>query len=355
MSEKELKLSRKYVNVDNQITTSASHNFSSMSLKLITYALYKISFRYDKLNIIDKYKDVDLLNRRNWNGEMFEDFSCSFSTKEFCNDLGLSDGGNQRLLIESAITKASEESIMLETENVTRWFPWFVEVSYYHPKSSEIGNGSIESSDNNITISFNPVVLYIALRNSKKYTNIDLLIIGKLKSVYSIKWYEIIKSRFNMIGKYGNPHNVWKTNPMSIEEIKILFDIEKDAYCNRNDNFLKKIVVNPVKELNESGIDFTITIEVKRGYRNRIETVSLVCTNMGKRSKIKTDDTTDVRKYKIQRNELESTVVKYKEKYPEQWKEFENEVRENHRNDMFFADVLVNASVVEMFQKSGIN
>ena len=31
-----------------------------------------------------------------------------------------------------------DEKIKLQNDDETRWFPWFVEALYYHPKSSEL-------------------------------------------------------------------------------------------------------------------------------------------------------------------------------------------------------------------------
>ena len=94
-----------YVKTSTTIAKAKTKTYSPTSMKLITYGLYTLAYSFD----IEKYKSLNLLNKKNWKEDMWDDFTCSFTTKEFCNSLGLSDGGQQRIQIEAAIDKAFDE------------------------------------------------------------------------------------------------------------------------------------------------------------------------------------------------------------------------------------------------------
>ncbi len=315
-----------YVKTSTTIARAKTKTHSPTSMKLITYGLYKLAYSFQ----VDKYKNKDLFNKKNWTEDMWNDFSCSFTTKEFCNALGLKDGGQQRIQIEAAIDKAFDEKIKLIKENETRWFSWFVEALYYHPVSSKLDteNSNIKKSeDNSITLTFHPGVLAIALNQASGYAYIDLHSYGKLKSTYALKWYQIIKSRYNMKGKWGNKPNEWDTEEMTIDEIKDLFNIGQNLYIGRTNNLLTKVLKNPIQEINDSGFNFKATIIYKRGKNNRVESFFIRCSeSISPRGLLK--NATKIEKQNNRENEIfELEVLKVKEKYPEEWAKYEKQVK----------------------------
>lgn len=335
-----------YVKTSTTVARAKTKTFSPTSMKLITYGLYKLAYSFD----VEKYKDVDLLDKKNWNENMWQDFTCSFSTKDFCNSLGLSDGGQQRIQIESAIDKAFDEKIKLSSEKETRWFPWFIEALYYHPKASELKDTDIgESQDKSISLTFHPGVLAIALNQASGYAYIELQNYGKLKSTYALKWYQIIKSRYNMKGKWGNPYNQWNTEEMTIKELKDLFSIGLNLYEGRTNNLLTKVLKNPIKEINEAGFNFSAEIVYKRGQNNRVESFFIHCTELNAPRILPKTASKEDKEAAAETDQWELEVLKMKEKYPEKWKEFEEKITVKSQMPLFsmFVDQEVYSKMIE--------
>ena len=335
-----------YVKTSSTVARAKTKTFSPTSMKIITYGLYKLAYSFD----LDKYKSYNLLNKKNWKEEMWDDFTCTFTTKEFCDSLGLSDGGQQRKQIESAIDKAFDEKIKLSNENETRWFPWFVEALYYHPKGSELENTDVEESkDKSISLTFHPGVLAIALNQASGYAYIDLQSYGKLKSTYALKWYQIIKSRYNMKGKWGNAYNQWTTEEMTIKDLKDMFNIGLNLYEGRTNNLLTKVLKNPIKEINDSGFNFTAEIVYKRGQNNRVESFLIVCTETMAPRVLSRAASKEEKEIARENDKNDLKVERMKKKYPEEWENYKKTVSAKSSMPLFtmFVDQEILSKMLE--------
>ncbi len=335
-----------YVKTSSTIARAKTKTFSPTSMKLITYGLYKLAYSFD----IEKYKPINLLNKKTWKEEMWDDFTCSFTTKEFCDALGLSDGGQQRKQIEIAIDKAFDEKIKLSNENETRWFPWFVEALYYHPKNSELENTNVgESNDKSISLTFHPGVLAIALNQASGYAYIDLQSYGKLKSTYALKWYQIIKSRYNMKSKWGNAYGQWTTEEMTIKDLKDMFNIGLNLYEGRTNNLLTKVLKNPIKEINDSGFNFTAEIVYKRGQNNRVESFFILCKETLVPRVISKAASRELKDEAREMDEADLRVETMKHKYPEEWEKYKKTVSAKSSMPLFsmFVDQEILSKMIE--------
>lgn len=335
-----------YVKTSTTIARAKTKTFSPTSMKIITYGLYKLAYSFS----LEKYKTLNLLNKKTWKEDMWDDFSCSFTTKEFCDALGLSDGGQQRKQIEKAIDKAFDEKIKLSNETETRWFPWFVEALYYHPKTSELENTNIEESkDKSISLTFHPGVLSIALNQTSGYTYIDLQSYGKLKSTYALKWYQIIKSRYNMKGKWGNTYNQWTTECMTIKDLKDLFNIGLNLYEGRTNNLLTKVLKNPIKEINDSGFNFTAEIVYKRGKNNRVESFFIKCTEILVPRILSKYTSKEDKEIARENDENDLKVLKMKQQYPEEWENYKKNISAKSSMPLFsmFVDQEILSKMLE--------
>lgn len=335
-----------YVKTSSTVARAKTKTFSPTSMKLITYGLYKLAYSFD----IEKYKPINLLNKKTWKEEMWDDFTCSFTTKEFCDALGLSDGGQQRKQIEIAIDKAFDEKIKLSNENETRWFPWFVEALYYHPKNSELENTNVgESNDKSISLTFHPGVLAIALNQASGYAYIDLQSYGKLKSTYALKWYQIIKSRYNMKSKWGNAYGQWTTEEMTIKDLKDMFNIGLNLYEGRTNNLLTKVLKNPIKEINDSGFNFTAEIVYKRGQNNRVESFFILCKETVVPRVISKAASRELKDEAREMDEADLRVETMKHKYPEEWEKYKKTVSAKSSMPLFsmFVDQEILSKMLE--------
>lgn len=340
-----------FVQTSTEIATAKTKTFSPTSLKIIMYSLYKLQYSFD----LKKYENLNLLNKKNWNinsvDNFWDDFTCSFSTKEFCEALGIKDGGKQRALIEAAIDKAYAEQIKLKTGEHTKWYHWFEEAMYYHPASSSLESEIGESPDKSITLTFNPGVLSMALDHKGKYAYIDLLSYGKLKSIYSLKWYQIIKSYYNMKSHWGNSKGQWKTGEMTIPELKETFGINMNLYLDRTNNLIQKVVKNPIAEINEAHFNFTVEPQFKRGKNNRVEKIWLLCTEKVEPRLLPKEASSDEKEENRQQEALDLEIWEMEHAYPKEWAEVMESVKVESPFPLF--DEYTKAQTLSIMKEKG--
>lgn len=312
-----------FYNQANLITNSLYKTDSPTALKIIKYSLYKLDKLWKDNDIHKKnYNKINLFEPDNWiKTESLDfdwnDFTIEFSINEFCDALKITYGGKQRSNIINTISKAMKEAIMLYTDKRSEWYSWFIKAVF---------NESRKNSKD-IKLIFNPAVLAIALGETDQYTNLELEILGKLTSLYSIRYYELIKSRYNMKGKikYGNKPGEWKTDMMTIDFIRQYMQISDNEYENRMDNFKKNVIEKPIEEINKITSNLHVEIEYFResGRGKKISGIILHCSEKVITRVISKKDSFDIKTSKIEMNESERQLYMMKDKYPDEWKKYE--------------------------------
>ena len=213
----------------------------------------------------------------------------------------------------------------MKLEDREKWFPWFVEAEYIY--SNEDTNAQ------KITLRFNPGVIGTALIQNENYSHIELLVIGKIKSYYGLRIYELIKAFYNKKGRYGNEKGEWKTDWYSIEFLKKFLQCET-SYIGRLNNFIQKAIKNPVDEINtvcESlEINLHVDIDIKRGGRGgkQVQSIRFICAEKGNTIRITKYDSKKLIAEKETHNQTIFESETLKEKYIKNgmWDEICNEV-----------------------------
>ena len=326
----------KFINQSNTISLSSINSQSAMALKIITYGLYLLDKDFNLSKLKEKIKDISIISKPAFDEETLNLCTISVSTPQFCEDLGITDGGKQRRLIEKAIDQAFQEEIKIKESGYTKWLHWFMEASYYAPEGSDYKPMNINfNSDGNIELTYNPKVLALALDNENNYSHIELKAIGQLKSIYAIKWFEIIKSRYNMKGRYGYAPNTWGTESMTISELRDLFKISPNLYKNRVNNLITKVVENPIKELNEAHLNFKVEVNYKRAAHNRIISFNLLCTESYSPRIPEKNSTRETKLILEEKDSIEAEIRYMKEKYPEDFSVYLKKFREEKSITVF--------------------
>ncbi len=338
MSKKSDKKIEKYVNQSNVASTTLIKISSATSYKIIKYGTHKLEMKFENKQSkipLETYKEMDLLNADNWKGIDWSDFSCTYSLQEFCKELNISDGGKQRDEIREMMENVTSEKIWLKYDDRDKWFPWFVEAEYIHPENEKDVKGQ------SIKLRFNPGVIGAALLHNDNYSHIELLVIGKIKSFYGLRIYELIKSFYNKKGRYGNEKGIWKTDWYTVDYLKKFLQCEL-SYIGRPDNFLTKALKNPVEEINkvceDLDINLHVELEFERGGRGgkQIKGIRFVCSEFAGSYSISKDDSKALREEKRELNDEALENQKLKEKYKDQWIDISNKVLElNQDNPMF--------------------
>lgn len=338
MSKKSDKKTEKYINQSNVASTTLLKISSATSYKIIKYGIHKLELKFENkqtLIPLEKYKEMNLLNADNWNKVEWTDFSCTYSLKEFCKELNIADGGKQREEIRKMMENVTSEKIWLKYEDRDKWFPWFVEAEFIHPDDSK------NIKEQSINLRFNPGVIGAALLSNDNYSHIELLVIGKIKSFYGLRIYELIKSFYNKKGRYGNEKGTWKTDWYTVEYLKKFLQCEF-SYIGRPDNFLTKALKNPVDEINavcsDLDVNLHIDLEIERGGRGgkQIQRIRFICYERAPEYRITKDDTEKQRLEKKALNDDLMETAKLKEKYKNQWFEIEQKVLELNGNMPLF-------------------
>lgn len=326
----------KSLNQSNTISRTITKISSATSYKLIKYGIHllDLKFRYNETKLtLDEYRKIDLLNSKNWKNIEWEDFECNFLINDFNKELDIKKSGNQREIIKDILDKATNEKIILEYQNKLEIFSWFVKANY---------NFDSENKVTSVSLVFNPGVLGVALvRNGDYYSHLELLVVGRIKSFYGLRIYELIKSFYNKKGKYGNDFGEWKTDWYSIKQIREFLQCENN-YKGRVNNFIAKVINSPVKEINEVcrelKVNIKITPEIQRGGRNgnQIKAIRFICNEYmqpyeldeGYREAI--EERLEMEKM-FEEEELK--MKQLKEKYKDQWENFRQEILEGNKNN----------------------
>lgn len=322
MSKEDKKI---FYNQANLITNSLYKTESATALKIIKFCLYKLDKFWKNNNIHEKnYGSINLFEPDNWSSTEnldfnWNDFTCKFSISEFRDALKITKGGKQETLIINSISNAMKEAIMLSSDKKSEWYSWFIKVSYDKTKKNS-----------EIKLIFNPAVLAIALQKTEQYSNLELEILGKLNSLYAIRYYELVKSRYNMKGKtkYGNKPGEWKTDLLTVDFLRKYMQISENEYSQRIDNFKKYVIEKPIEEINRISTNLQINVEYIKESK-KISGIILHCNEKVITRTIHKSDSKEMKKAKIEMNESELQLIKLKNKYPKEWESYEKKVLES--------------------------
>jgi plasmid replication initiation protein len=187
----------------------------------------------------------------------FSTRTVSFSFTDFCNALGYEKGGKSFKLFLAALKECGEANISLEIVNpdngkrTWQWYHWFSFCEY----KEETGMA---------TMTFSSRLTDFLKETKQLYSKIKLANIGKLKSRFGVRYYELCESYKSLAGKDGNPAGHWYYE-MMIEDIRMRLGVPSDAYPETTD-FTKNVVKGPINEVNKANLGIQITPErISRG------------------------------------------------------------------------------------------
>jgi hypothetical protein len=218
--------------------------------------------------------------------------TASFTFTDFCKALGYEKGGESYRIFNEAVKECMESVIKVETppdrKGKTSWVMhhWFQLAKF--DKDSGV-----------CTMIFDQKLADFLKELKRVYAKINLQEMGKLQSCYALRYFEIAKSYESLAGKDGNRHGAWYFE-RTIPELRQLLAVQPDAYPVTND-FKKKVVEAPVKELNGAGVGVEIQTEgIKQGRNlkgirfNCVKTARTTAAKRGRRKKSETSPPVDL-------------------------------------------------------------
>ena len=204
----------------NDLIQKSRFSLTTNQQKIILYLISKL-----------KYNDTDFME-------------CKVDIKDFCRVCGIDlSNGRRYNELKNSIKQIADKSIWIEKENgdetLLRW----------------IEKPTIHKNDGVITIRLDEDLKPYLLELKEKYTQYELIYTLKMKSKYSIRLYELLKSRqYNKLRDY--------TVKYSIDELKRLLDAEN--YKGFKD-FRRRVLDKATEEINTyTDIEIELTA-IKQG------------------------------------------------------------------------------------------
>ncbi len=319
----------KEIVVQSNSISRGIYSCSPTARKLIAYCILKINHYPENLNS-SVYTNIDVLHH----------FKSSFSISEFINRLGISKGSNTYKQVKRAVEELSTSVIQVEnTEEKYKAYTWFSSATY--DKTKDL-----------IELDFNPQI-GLAIqewKEIKQFSAMNIKTIGEIQSFFALRYFELACSFYNMKGRYGNKKNEWKFT-LKVDEIKTMFKIDKDAYKDRMNNFITKVVKNPLEEVNKVNKDFQISY-AKIVENHKTVAFEFTCSQ-AEILKIESTDSAEEISEKQMINQEELEIQHYKTKFPEQWEEAVRTAK--LQNELpFEMEMVTDARAVDILKAQGL-
>ena len=190
-------------------------------------------------------------------GAEFSGYVAEFSLYEFCKKMLGCNGGNYQP-VKKAIKAITENTIVLaDDDDELKVLSWLQE-GYYSQKL------------NKVILVFTDKIGRMFVECRERFSLINPAVIGSLTSFYSMRYYEIALS----YSGYGSSWFFTRT----VEELRQTFRV--DSYSDRLNNFIRKVVTEPLEELNAVNTEFRIDV-VKipdETDKRKLNAIKFVCT-----------------------------------------------------------------------------
>jgi len=323
-------LKDKEIVIQSNSISRGIYDCSPLARKLIAYCILNINHIPESVSNPD-YPDI----------EVFHHFKSTFSISEFINKLGITRGSNTYRQVKRAVEELSSSVISIEnTEDKYKAYTWFSSATY--DKSKDL-----------IELEFNQQIGLAILewKEIKQFSAMNIKTIGEIQSFYALRYFEIACSWYNTRGRYGNKKDQWHFT-LYVEEIKKLFVIDKDAYKDRMNNFITKVVKNPLDELNSLNKDFQMTY-TKIVENHKTIGFEFTCTQTNI-LKIETSDSVEDKQEKEEVNQEAIEIDYYKNKYPEQWAAALKEVEAQNELPFDNIPLFTNHKVLDLLKRQGL-
>lgn len=216
----------------------------------ITKAIYDMNLGSKRIIMMAS----SLLLTRDKNGKVTpkKDLKVSFQIEDVVKSLKLTHGSTTKKMLDQAIDTIFDQKIRIKTEDGwTQLYHWFVSSNY-------------SAEHNGIELTFTPEVAKAFVEYLNGYSVINLDVYGRLNGKYSIRMYELCWSYHNFANKTTGQ---WKTRPVSVQEIREMWQIGEEKYPMMAD-FKKRVFEVARSEINSyENSQFTVDAitDIKQG------------------------------------------------------------------------------------------
>ena len=281
----------------------AVYRCDSTERKMLYYAALRVQYT----------SYIGVLNMEN------KGYVTEFRISEMLYTLGMPNTQGNRELVKKAVKKIAQNTITLfeddEHLDVLNW----------------LQSGRYDGIKDTVRLVFTHDVGKLFVRCRDRFSLINLKTIGGLKSYFAMRFYEIALSYRGFEGKGENAPKTWYFE-YSLDEIKTMFKVDGYNYQKGTNDFIKKVITEPLAELNKHNADFTITAEkqVDPIDRRRAVGFKFTCKVCGagrsKKKLLATDTSTQklIKRVENERIEAENDfepIEKMKMLFPDEFKQ----------------------------------
>ena len=250
--KKKKKPYNKYMSDDKLLqpyeVSRATYRCSSLERKILYYSALIVQKQRDKKAGYDRY-------------------IAEFSISQMLHTLGIQKYDNAKANIIDAIEHISQTSITLCKDDkhllVISW----------------IQKGVFDDDKDKCILTFSEDIGRLFVECKERYSLINPLVIGALKSFYSMRYYELALSYRGYTGCKGNAQRQWFFT-RTIGDLRKMFEVTAYDGQQGTKNFINKVVNEPIKELNATNPEFEIVIEkiYSPNDKRRLDGVMFKCT-----------------------------------------------------------------------------
>ena len=246
----------------------------------------------------------------------YDRYIAEFSISQMLQTLGIESYRDAKQNIIDAIENISRNSLTLKKDE-----KHLIVISW-------IQKGIFDDDRDKCVLTFSEDIGKLFIECKDRYSLINPLVIGALKSFYAMRYYELALSYRGYTGKKGNPEKTWYF-VRTIEDLRKMFEITAYEGHQGTKNFINKVVNDPIAELNAVNPEFKIDIEkiANPDDKRRIDGIAFKCISTAKATRPKQPKPTLTEKVEAERAEAQaerSPIERAKKLYPE---EFERRIQ----------------------------
>lgn len=260
-----------------------------------------------------------------------------FKISEMFKALGMDYTTGNRNNVKAAIHTIARNTITInDTDDKLTVINW-------------LQQGDYDAKTNTIELVFTDVIGRLFCECKDKFSLLSPVVIGSLKSYYAMRYYELALS--------FRGFKPWEYT-LTLDQLRNMYQIDSYTYKTGTNDFCKKVVFQPIEELNANNPDFKITAEKIQNPddKRRVYAIKFKCFGASKREKINPGDSPARKRTKKIQNEIADIVEERKpveamqSKHPE---EFEERLKKVRKDNPILLEAVAKQVVFEQMAKEG--
>lgn len=267
-------------------------------------------------------------------------YVAKFKISEMLKALSMENTTSNRNNVKAAIHTIARNTITVnDTEDKLTVINW-------------LQQGDYDAKTNTIELVFTDAIGRLFCECREQFSALSPVVIGSLKSYYAMRYYELALS--------FRGFHPWEYT-LTLDQLRNMYQIDSYTGANGTNNFITRVVNEPIEELNANNPEFFIATEKIQDSndKRRVYAIKFKCTSFGassKRAKIHPGDSSARKRTKKIQNEIaeiaeeRAPIERAKTLYPE---EFARRVEVVKKSNPVVIEALAENEAYESMKSSG--